>query len=226
MNKKTVLNILLDSIFIIVFNIVFFVLGDGEHPASVWISFGFILFSYIMVIITPFITRKCTNATIFSLPDYLFSSTYFFVEFVVGLIFIFIRSESFEIPLIIQIILAAIYAVILISNALANENSADAIEASENEVAYIKSIASRVKLLIGKASETQANKEIERVYDLLSTSPTHSNELVKNIEDYIRNRVIVLEDAVASDESTVIIMVAEEIIDLVEDRNSRLKNTN
>lgn len=58
MNKKSLLYILLDLIFLAVFNTVFFVVGGTEHPASVWIAYGFIHFSYIMVLVTPFLVRK------------------------------------------------------------------------------------------------------------------------------------------------------------------------
>ena len=42
MNKKTVLWIILDLIFLAIFNTVFFVMTGLQHPASVWISYGFI----------------------------------------------------------------------------------------------------------------------------------------------------------------------------------------
>ena len=46
MKKKIALWIILDLIFLIVFNTVFFVAGGADHPASVWISYGFIHFAY------------------------------------------------------------------------------------------------------------------------------------------------------------------------------------
>ena len=61
MRKKNVLWILLDLVFLIVFNVVFFVAGGTDHPASVWISYGFIHFSYIMLLITPILIRKSVN---------------------------------------------------------------------------------------------------------------------------------------------------------------------
>ena len=62
MNKKSILYILLDLVFLAVFNTVFFVVGGTNHPASVWAAYGFIHFSYIMVLVTPFLVRKNSNA--------------------------------------------------------------------------------------------------------------------------------------------------------------------
>ena len=40
MNKKSILFILLDLVFLAVFNTVFFVVGGTNHPASVWVAYG------------------------------------------------------------------------------------------------------------------------------------------------------------------------------------------
>lgn len=226
MNKKSILYILLDLIFLVIFNVVFFVAGGTEHPVSVWISYGFIHFSYIMILITPLLVRKSSSAVIFGFSLYSISSTYFFVELIIGLIFVFIKSESYKPALITQIILAGIYAILLISNMIANENTADSLEKHEYEVAYIKNISSRVKLLVGKANDKKANKEIERVYDLLHSSPTRSTSTVKLIEEQIKNMIIDLEDAVLANDSTTIITVSGELISLIEERNRKIRISN
>ena len=110
MNKKSALWIILDLVFLIVFNTVFFVAGGFEHPASVWLSYGFIHFAYLMVIATPFLIRKSSSAAVFGFSLYSISSTYFLVEFIVGLIFVFLRQESVKAALIVQVIIAGIYA--------------------------------------------------------------------------------------------------------------------
>lgn len=226
MNKKTVLYLLLDLVFLIVFNTVFFVICGMEHPVSVWISYGFIHLSYIMILVTPFLIRKSSSATVFGASLYSVSHVYFFVEFMVGLVFIVIGSDSFKAALVVQVIIAGIYALMLLANLIANENTADNVERREEEVSYIKETASKVKVLIGKASDKKANKEIEKVYDLLHSSPTRSIEAVKLLEKEIKNIVTELEDAVAANETETIIAKAGEIIAKAEERNRKLKNAN
>lgn len=223
MNKKSILYILLDLIFLAVFNTVFFVIGGTEHPASVWISYGFIHFSYLMILVTPFLIRKSSSAAVFGFSLYSVSAVCFFVEFIVGLVFIFIGSESYKASLVVQIIIAGIYAIMLISNLIANEYTADSIERHEDEVAYIKNAASRIKLLIGKASDKKANKEIEKAYDLLHSSPSRSVATVKLLEEEIKNKVSELEDVVSSNNTTAIINISGEIISLVEERNRKIR---
>lgn len=223
MNKKSLLYILLDLIFLAVFNTVFFVIGGTEHPASVWISYGFIHFSYLMILVTPFLIRKSSSAAVFGFSLYSVSAVYFFVEFIVGLVFIFIGSESYKVSLVVQIIIAGFYAIMLISNLIANEYTSDSIERHEDEVAYIKNAASRIKMLIGKTSDKKANKEIEKAYDLLHSSPSRSVATVKLLEEEIKNKVSELEDVVASNNTTAIINVSGEIISLTEERNRKIR---
>lgn len=226
MNKKSILYILLDLVFLAVFNTVFFVAGGTEHPASVWIAYGFIHFSYLMVLVTPFLIRKSSSQAVFGFSLYSVSAVYFFVEFIVGLIFIFIGSDSYKSSLVVQVIIAGIYAVMLISNLIANEYTADSVEKHEDEVAYIKNASSRVKMLVGKATDKKANKEIEKAYDLLHSSPSKSTSVVKAIEQQITNKVTDLEDAVTADDATMIITIAGEIVALTEERNRKLRISN
>lgn len=226
MNKKSTLWIILDLIFLAVFNTVFFVAGGSEHTASAWLSYGFIHFSYIMVIITPLLTRKSSSADVFGFSLYSISSTYFIVEFIIGLIFIFINSESYKSALIVQIIIAGIYGILLISHLIANETTADNIERNEYEVAYIKNAASKVKSYMGKSNNRNVNREIEKLYDLLHSSPTKSNVTVRSLEIEISNKIATFEDIMLSSNQENIITLCGEITLLVEERNRKLRMYN
>lgn len=223
MNKKSVLWILLDLIFLAVFNTVFFVAGGTDHTASVWISYGFIHFAYLMVLVTPFLIRKSSSAAVFGFSLYSISSTYFLLEFVVGLIFVFMKSESYKASLIVQVIVAGIYAVLLLSHLIANEHTADSVERHEEEVAYIKTASSRIKALIGKANDKKANKEIEKAYDTLHSSPSKTVATVRSIESNVMNKVADLEGAVFNQDTVTIITVAGEIVALMEERNRKIR---
>lgn len=223
--KKNILWILLDLVFLIIFNTIFFVAGGNEHPASVWISYAFIHFSYIMILATPLLIRKSSNSAIFGFSLYSISSVYFFLEFVVGLVFIFIGSESYKSALLTQIIIAGIYAILLLANMIANEQTADNIERHEEEIIFIKESSSRVKLLLGKLSDKKVNKELEKLYDLLHSSPAKSINSVKNIEIDVSNRIGELEGLIRAEDTANSIDICKNIISLVEERNSILKSS-
>ncbi len=223
MRKKTILYLLLDLIFLVIFNLIFFMVGGAEHPASVWLSYGFIHFAYIMLIITPVLTKKSSSKAVLGFPLYTVSAIYFIIEFVVGLIFIFIRSEFYTVALIVQVILLGIYVLLLIPNLIANEQTAENIELHEREVAYIKEASSRVRSLVDKMSDKGANRAIEAVYDLLHSSPTRSHSSVELLEEDIINKVTELDVAVCSDDISKVLSTSKELIAIVEERNRKLK---
>lgn len=223
--KKIVLGILLDLVFLLVFNVVFFVVGGTEHSVSVWMSYGFIHFAYLMVLLTPFLTRKGSSSSyLFGLTIASVSTTYFLVEFVVGLVFIFINPESFKAPLVVQIIIAGIYLVILLINMMANETTADNLQKQKDEIAFIKNASSRIKGLLDKLDDKKANKAIEQVYDLIHSSPTKSCVAAQGCETDIMNKIAQLEDYVSSKDKDSAVKIAGEITSLIEERNRKVRS--
>lgn len=223
MKKKSILWVALDLVFLIVFNTIFFVAGGTTHTVSVWISYTFIHFAYLMVLVTPILIRNGSSAAVFGFSIYTISSVYFLFEFIVGIIFVFLKQDSYKPALIVQIVIAGIYAIILISHLIANESTAENIEKHEQEVAYIKEAASRVKLLIGKLSDKKANREIEKLYDFLHSSPSKSNESVYLNETSIMNMIANLETSIEANNIEDAISLASKIIITVEERNRKLK---
>lgn len=219
MNKKQTLWILLDLVFLIVFNVVFFVAGGTKHPASVWTSYGFIHFAYIMLLITPFLIRKSTNTAVLGFPLYSISLAYFAVAFVVGLIFIFAHSESYKAALIVQVIIAGIYAIMLISHMIANESTADSIERHEMELRYVRDASSKLKGIMDSISDKQLRKKVEKLYDLLHSSPAKSNNSVRDYELTVLELIDALEGSINRND----IHASETIISKIE-RNANERN--
>lgn len=223
MNKKQTLWIILDLVFLIAFNVVFFVAGGTEHPASVWISYVFIHFAYIMLLVTPFLVRKSTNTAVLSFPLYSISSAYFIAAFVVGLIFVFAHPESYKLALIVQVIIAGIYAVMLLSHMIANESTADSIERHEMELRYVRDASSKLKEIMDSISDKALRKKVEKLYYLLHSSPAKSNNSVRDYELTVLDLIDALDRNINRND----IAAAETTISKIErnasERNRRLK---
>ena len=223
MNKKRMLWIFLDLVFLIVFNVVFFTVKGTDQPSSVWISYGFIHFAYIMLLVTPLLIRRSANTAILGFSLYSISSIYFIIAFIAGLIFIFIQPESYKAALIVQVIIVGIYAVMLISHMIANERTADSIEQHEMELQYVKDASSKLKRIMDSISDKQLSKKVEKLYDLLHSSPVRSNDSVHDYELSVLNLIDVLEEILGRND----IPAAETIISRIEqyanERNRILK---
>ncbi len=226
MKKINVLWAILDLVFLLVFNIIFFLVSGSNQVASVWIAYGFIHFSYLMLLVTPFLIRKGSSAAVLGFPLYIISAIYFFTEFVVGIVVIFIASETYKVSLILQIIIAAIYAVMLISNMIANEHTADSIERHEEELLYVKESSTKLNGIAEKISDRIVRKQVEKLYDLVHSSQVKSHNSVSGMEYDIIEKIEQLDLLVQQGDKDEISSMTATIYSLAEERNRRLKNCN
>ena len=127
--KKKVLLLILESLFVIIFNVMFFLLGGHEGArASRWISYAGIHIAYALMIITPILLKHSKTDTAFGFPISAISAVYFVAEFLLALIFVLFNPVGWKACFLMQLILLAIYAVfvlvLLISDVSAREKEA------------------------------------------------------------------------------------------------------
>lgn len=213
-------------VFLIVFNILFFVAGGTDHPISVWISYGFIHLAYIMLLMVPLLIRKSANTAVLGFSLYFITLIYFLIVLAVGLVFIFLRPASYKTALIVQVNLAGIYAAVIIAHMLANERTAASIERQEMKGHYIKDASSKLKSIMDSIDDEQLRKQVERLYDLLHSSPVKSEQSVREYE----LKVLELADQLEESLDRKDIPTAQTIISKIEqkanERNRRLKYGN
>lgn len=223
MNKKSILLILLDLVFLVVFNVVFFVAGGTQHPVSVWISYGFIHFAYIMLLVTPFLVRKSSSAAVFGFSLYSISSTYFFVTLITGIVFIAMRLDTYKASLLVQVVIAGVYAIMLLSNMIANEHTADSIERHEVELQYVKQSSMMLKAIMETTEDKVLKKKIEKAYDLLHSSQVKSSSSVRDYEVAVMDLIEMLEVNVSRNDVVAANTTIEKIMKNANERNRRLK---
>jgi len=213
--------IALDSVFVIVFNAFFFMIGGFEHNASVWISYAFIHLAYVMMALTPFLI-KGKRAMTSGLAIYTISSAYFFIEFVVGLIFIFLSLNNYKPTLLIQLLFAAAYAVPFIINLIANEHTLQAEEGRKIEIEYIKNATNAARRIASEIKDRKLRRAVEKLADELAASPTKSHPDLQSIELEIYNNIESL-DGNSTDEDS-IAQTVDKVYLMVKDRNRKLKS--
>ena len=226
MKKINVLWTVLNTIFLILFNTLFYVLGGSSHKASVWISYGFIHFAYFMLLVTPLLVRKYKNAAIFGYPLLSISSAYFMLQFVVGLIFVLLALNGFKTALSVQLCIAGLYGILLTVYMLANEYTADAEEKRQSEITFVKNATLKIKSILENITDRDLKNKIEKVYDVINSSPVKSHNRVFEAENRILHSIGELEKAVSLDDKEKIITIADLLIISVNERNAKLKSLN
>jgi len=227
MKRVNILWLLLNSLFLIVFNFLFFMLSDfGNCNNSVWLSYGFIHFSYILLLLTPFFARRGKVEYIYRRPPFFVTTTYFLIQLGVGITFILIAPETVKVALIVQVILAGLFLTWLLAHLIANEHTADSAERREPELQFIKESSAKLQTVLQQITDCATAKKVERVYDLLHSSPAKSNADVRPLEQQIISEIERLESVVSQNETEQIVSIADKIYRLVEERNRQLRTSN
>ena len=226
MKKSKVLGSLIHLIVLALFNALYFGIGGVDHPASAWISYGFIHFSYVMMIITPYITQKGKDRATYAASMYTITSAYFAIELIVGAIIIIVAPEGHKFSLFSQLIMAAIYLIILFGNMIADEHTAKYVEKHEAELIYVKESCSMLKAIMSDISDKQLYRKVEKAYDLIQSSPVKSATNVLSIESQVISEIDNLGLAVRNDDATAISASADKIVRLANERNHLLRLSN
>lgn len=221
MTKKKLITILLESIFLIAFNVLFFINSGFEHPTGTWICYGFLHFSYLMMIFTPFIeTKEYISKT----TSYTISSLYFVCELVfvlINLIFNKIIGAKFVIS--VQVILTAIYFIVFFTNLITNETTKNKASQHNIENHFIKLISTKAKYIESIISSSKEKNRMNNLYYTIHSSPIKSSNNVIIYEEKIVDSLDALENAAEQNDETMISEKITEIEQLINKRNFILK---
>ena len=209
MTKKNVLTIILDSVFVVAFNILFFVTGGTQHISSVWTCYGFLHFAYLMVLITPVIDAKGKTAYLSKLTTYTISLIYFFIELIFSIAVFTSEINKIKLIISVQTIITAIYIILLMSNLLTNDSIARKQERHDLENDFIKTISSKAKFIESITADPKLKNRINNLYYSIHSSPTRTSSEVVVYETKITELLEDLETVVGRDSVAAIKKIVE-----------------
>lgn len=125
MKKLNILWLILGSIVFAVFNAVFYLTDMREGtPFPIWATYTFVVISFAVFVATPFLTgRYEIKRKVFGMLPTEFGAVYFAVQLVLGLIYILSGFENYTPAFLIQLLLLAIYAIVLVINLIISEKA-------------------------------------------------------------------------------------------------------
>jgi len=223
MAKKNILTIILDSVFIVAFNILFFLNGGTHHVAAVWTAYGFLHFAYIMVLVTPLIASRGSAAVLSKTTTYTISLLYFVVELIFAVITFATKTEHNKLVVSIEIVITALYLIILVTNLLTDDSIQNKQNRHDSENDFIKGISRRLKYIETLVPDKSIKAKIESLYYLAHSSPCKSAESLRFYENEIVRNIGLLEEEVNKNDVSEIIRFLDEIERLINKRNFDLK---
>lgn len=223
-SKKNILTILLDSVFVIAFNVLFFLNGGIEHTTAVWIAYGFLHFSYAMVLVTPLISAHGSTAVISKTATYTISIMYFLAELLMSIIIFFAKTEKTKLVTSIEVIITAIFLVILLINLLSDDATEKKQAKYEVQNDYIKNISNQIKYIETLVSDPSAKKRINNLYYLAHSSPIKSNQSLESYENEIVRNISLMEESAQNKEIDRVLSISGEIERLLNKRNFEIRS--
>jgi hypothetical protein len=220
--KVNILWIVLHLVFIVVFNIIVFLI-NSVFTSTFWVSYGFIHFSYLMLVLSTTKWLKVKNSVVLGYPTIYLSYLYFIVSFIVSVIFMCFKNVDFLISFIPQLVITGLYTIVYVSNLLANEYTVSNQKERQQNIMYIKNAALQIELLISQSTDTLFKKKLEKLYDSFRSSQVKSHPALAGIEEEIMLRIKDLNGRVHSNEYLEANHVMDAISRLLSDRNSRMK---
>lgn len=225
MKKKDGLLIAIDILFPIVFNVAFFLVGGHEKTGAEWTAYAFIHIAYLIMVIVPYILSPGTAATVLGLPIQTMSFGYFLFTLVFGIIIFIVNPQKAAFTVIVEIIAFALFAVLALSAALANEHTVENEAVHRAEVSYIKEIAAKLQTISDNAEDEKTRRMIERLYDIAHASPSKTNDRCADLENEILNSISDLDMAVCQANDEEIFAHSKRIANLLNERNRMLQST-
>ena len=219
-NKR--IGIALALIFPVIFNILFCISGNTEHPASVWVSYAFIHLAYLIAVLAPYLVPNAKEPVVMGVPLAGIAWTYFAVELVLGLLLIWMKPESGKTAFVIQLIPAVVCASLLFKQMMGNSQTAAQMERHESERQFIAGASAQLGVIRNSVSDPELKKQIGAVYDLIRSSPQRSSASVAANEHAVMEQISVLQEAVSAQDPEKIRAAVSSIRQQTELRNSFL----
>ena len=222
--RRTGATAVLWLVFLVVFNVAFFVLTGPERPASVWIAYGFIHLAYVLMFLVPYLANGGSSRHVYLFALGSSALMFFLVQLVAGIIVIALAPEDCTVSLVVQVVLLGVSVAVLAANVAANDHTAARVERHESEVAFIKDVSARLKPLPDRIADRSAARLVEKAYDVIHTSASRSNPAVASLERDIVLAAGALEHAVATQDVPSIKGAAQQLLDAAERRRTMLQS--
>ena len=205
MIRTGLMKILMWAIIPIALTLVFFATVDYER-SGMWISLFFIWFAYLTVSVTC-ISNWGKQLSVLNWTLYLWAIGYFVAELVLAVIFLYIYSDYPQWSFAVQLLLFVSYMLLFGFMYIVNRKTDTQIQELSVNDSRVKQWRTKVALI----QFSNPSKDIERLSDILSTTPIMTTQKVSSLDDEISKMI----------ESE--INNVNQIVSKIKERNSILK---
>ncbi len=221
--KKLIFKILFFALFLIAFNAFFFLVLGCDHPTSVWVSYGFIHWAYLLLLLIPTIGVKGKNSFYLNAAIYPQAISYFVLELIISIVFIVLKQETILWSVLAQTSLCFIYMIIIIGNFWTNQVTSEQLQQRDTEHKSVVDNRMNLKKLILQVNDPIARKKVNALYDALTASATRQTTNSYEYDIQISANIEMLQQAVYTNDMDAINTIVDRLQTLIQRRKAELK---
>ena len=230
MNKRIRTYAVIWAILLDLFNVICFVApneiaGANNFVGAFWNGYIFITLAFIGQLVCSYFAVKAESLQkmFYNIPLITISYTGLIVMLIVGALAMAIPNLPNWIGIIVCLAVLAFTAVSVITAKAAGAIVSGIDEDVQVKTSFIKKITLDAENLVNRAKAPMLKKLCIKVYDAFRYSDPMSNKQLSDIENRIMEEFSMLTDAVLADDLDLTESSANEVITLVEERNSKCK---
>ena len=222
------------AILFVIFNVVVIVLPKETTIAGVtytklgglsWITLILFELCFVGHLICTWIALKQNklSGTFYRLPLIRLSYACIIVTTVIGCVMMAVPNLPDWIPLIVALIIMALYAVAVLKAAAAAEIVEQIDEKVKVQTAFIKTLTVDAQTLLSRAKSEPVKNACKKVFEAVRYSDPMTSGALTDVENRIKTEFNAFTDAVISDNADAATASADELLTLIKERNGRCK---
>lgn len=193
--KKTIgMGLAILGIVFLIYNMLVFLILTPQTPVF-WISYGFMVLAFGLQVLGMYLPFKDfdVQAIFFGIPLAQFTLFYFFAELFMSAVFMIFQGIPWKIPVILQVILLAIYAVVAIVSVASRDATKASKDHYQNKATEMRLNTIDVEMLRDECQDPELKNQLRRLAEAVKYSDPMTNDFVADVDARIRQETFALQ---------------------------------
>lgn len=196
MNKKKSIgmSLVVFGIIFAVYNLLVFMILTPKTGVF-WMSYGFMVLAFGLQLVGMYLSFKewSVQAVFFGIPLAQFTLFYFFAELFMSIVFMIFQTINWKIPLVLQLVLLAIYAVVAIVSVAGRDVAVEVKDNYQSKAASMKLNVVDVQMLVDEVKDPELKAQLRKLAEAIRYSDPMSHEAIADVEAQIHQEMFALQ---------------------------------
>lgn len=192
--KVTGLSMAIFGVIFLVYNLFVFLFMNPATPVF-WISYGFMILAFILQVVGMYLSFKDFNvqAVFFGIPLAQFTLFYFFAELFMSIVFMIFQNIPWKIPVFLQILLLAVYAVVAILSVFARDTAVASSDDVKKKATAMRMNTVDIEMLRDNAKDPELKAQLRRLAEAVKYSDPMTTAAVADVDARIHQETFALQ---------------------------------